>query len=305
MRTQFLLLFICFQVASGQQKEVSITIDDVPNVALYKRQGFTSHLLDRINTLNIPVAIFINEKQIAANEHTRENREGLATWLKNKNVTAGNHSYSHLNYADTTLAAFREDIIKGEIITSEILQRRPNYFRFPFNSLGKDSAAHRHIEEFLRRRGYVNTPFTVESEDWAFNAVYEEALKSNDTIKARKTGQHYVVHTLLLFDHFEKICDELFGRKIRHIYLCHDNQLNTDYLPELIKGLQTKGYTFITLDKALKDNVYYSTDYYTGRYGFSWIYRWQADETKRKMLMRREPPNEELQLEYTKITNRK
>ena len=40
------------------------------------------------------------------------------------------------------------------------------------------------------------TPFTVESEDWAYNTLYENALKNNDNDKARKIGEQYVTHTL-------------------------------------------------------------------------------------------------------------
>ena len=294
MRIFFCSMIFCFHPGFSQQKEVSITIDDVPNVEIYRRQGFSSVLLEQINTLNLPVAIFINEKNVYKNEFTRENHSGLVTWLKNKNVTAGNHSYSHMNYADTTLAAFQEDIVNGEVITRKTLKKSPAHFRFPFNSLGKDSAAHQQIKKFLLDKGYTVTPFTIESEDWSYNTKYEEALKDNNKEKALLIGKQYISHTLLLFEHFEKLCRELYGRNIRHIYLCHDNQLNTDYLVELTTRLQQQGYSFISLEDALQDKVYQSNDYYKGRFGFSWIYRWQPDEGKRKMLMRKEPMDEDL-----------
>jgi hypothetical protein len=47
---------------------------------------------------NIPVAIFINQKNIYKTEFQDKNLEGLTRWLKNKNVIAGNHSYSHVNF---------------------------------------------------------------------------------------------------------------------------------------------------------------------------------------------------------------
>ncbi len=57
----------------------------------------------------------------------------------NGQQNAGNHSISHLNYADTPLGVFQYDIIKGEAITNEILRQKHQaltYFRFPYNSLG-------------------------------------------------------------------------------------------------------------------------------------------------------------------------
>jgi peptidoglycan/xylan/chitin deacetylase (PgdA/CDA1 family) len=289
-----LLVSLIAQAATAQHKEVSITIDDVPNVHVYKHQGFSSSLLDQISELKLPVAIFINERNVHLNEFEKQNRQGLTKWLTNKNITSGNHSYSHINYSDTTLAAFKEDVLKGAILTSETLKKNPKYFRFPYNSMGKDSAAHNHVKTFLKEMGYINAPFTIESEDWAFNSSYEVALRNNDTEKAKEIGESYLTHTMQLFAYFEKICKELYGRNVKHIYLCHDNQLNTDYLMELVKRLKHSGYSFISLDEALKDKVYQSKDYYTGRFGFSWIYRWQPDEMKRKSLMKQEPVNESL-----------
>ncbi|HEX6893017.1 MAG TPA: polysaccharide deacetylase family protein [Chryseolinea sp.] len=292
--TILLLMSFIADVAFAQHKEVAITIDDIPNVHVYKHQDFSSTLLDQINELKLPVAIFINERNVHLNEFEKQNRQGLVKWLTSRNITSGNHSYSHMNYSDTTLAAFKEDVLKGAIITKETIKKNPKYFRFPYNSMGKDSAAHSRVKGLLKELGYINAPFTIESEDWAFNSSYEVALRNNDVEKAKQIGESYITHTLDLFTHFERVCKELYGRHIKHIYLCHDNQLNTDYLMELVKRLKHSGYSFISLDEALTDKVYQSKDHYTGRLGFSWIYRWQPDEMKRKSLMKQEPVNESL-----------
>jgi hypothetical protein len=157
--------------------------------------------------------------------------------------------------------------------------------------MGRDSIAHYQIKKYLKESGYINTPFTIESEDWAFNSAYEEAWKKGDSKKADEIGRQYIEHTVRLFEYFEKIILELYGRNIKHIYLCHDNHLNADYLTDLLAALTKQGYKYISLDNALKDKIYQSNDYYTGPYGFSWVYRWQKDELKRKTLMRQEPPN--------------
>ena len=289
-----LITSIIARTAISQHKEVAITIDDIPNVHVYKQQDFSSSLLNQIDDQKLPVAIFINERNVHLNEFEKQNREGLVKWLKNKNITPGNHSYSHMNYSDVTFAAFKEDVLKGVTITNETLKKNPKYFRFPYNSMGNDSAAHSQVKALIKELGYTNAPFTIESEDWDFNSNYEVALKNNDAEKAQQIAESYLTYTLQLFEHFEKLSKELYGRNIKHIYLCHDNQLNTDHLMELIKRLKHNGYSFISLEEALKDKVYQSKEYYTGRFGFSWIYRWQPDETKRKALMKSEPANESL-----------
>jgi peptidoglycan/xylan/chitin deacetylase (PgdA/CDA1 family) len=305
MRLFIFLLILTFQTCIAQPKQVSITIDDVPNTSLYKEDGFKSKLLDRLDAMNIPVAIFINEKNIYKTEFQDKNLEGLTRWLKNKNVIAGNHSYSHVNYADTTLKGFQQDILKGEQLTTKITHQRPGYFRFPYNSLGGDSIAHASIRQFLKDQGYTLTPFTVESEDWAYNTLYENALKNHDNDKARQIGEQYVTHTLKMFQYFETLTQQLYGSAIRHIYLCHDNRLNTDFMEKLLNELRSNGYSFITLKEALEDNVYQSNEYYFGRYGFSWIYRWQQNGEKRRQMMRGEPVDEDFRKAYDQLANKK
>ena len=305
MRFLTLIFTIILQTCIAQVKEVSITIDDVPNTRIYQEDAFKSVLLDRIDVMNIPVTIFINEKHIYNTSFESKNLLILERWLKTKNITAGNHSYSHINYADTTLAGFQQDIVKGELLTTKIIGHRPTYFRFPFNSLGNDSIQHMSIRKFLREKGYIHAPFTIESEDWAYNTLYENALRNNDNKKAKQIGEQYVAHTLSLFQYFEKVSKELYKREIRHIYLCHDNRLNTDYLEMLVNGLKERGYSFISLEKALEDKVYESREYYFGRYGFSWIYRWEPDSDKRKMMMRKEPTDETFRAAYEALTNQK
>jgi peptidoglycan/xylan/chitin deacetylase (PgdA/CDA1 family) len=278
--------------AGFSQKQVAITIDDIPNVEVFSRNKFSSPLLNIIIAIELPVAIFINEGNVYKNEFVAENKKGLSKWLNSAYITAGNHGYSHMNYSDTTLAAFEEDVKKGALITGEALGRSARYFRFPYNSMGKDSVAHQQVKKFLKKNKYINTPFTIESEDWVFNTAYEAAWKSNDLTKAQQIGEMYLEYTLALFEHFEKICLKVYGRNIRQIYLCHDNRLNADYMLELIKRLTQRGYSYITLDEALKDKVYQSQEYYSGRFGFSWIYRWEKDEAKRKSLMKHEPTYE-------------
>ena len=305
MRLIAFLLILTFSPCLAQLKQVAITIDDVPNTYIYAEDEFKSVLLGRLDGMNIPFAIFINEKNIRNTEFQKKNVEGFERWLRNKNVTVGNHSYSHLNYADTTLEGFQQDILDGEQLTTKLTKHRPKYFRFPFNSLGDDSTAHANIRKFLKEHGYIHTPFTIESEDWAYNTLYENALKNNDSEKASQIGEQYVSHTLDLFQYFETVSLKLYGRAIRHIYLCHDNRLNRDYLEKLVTRLRERDYAFLTLEEAMKDSIYHSKEYYNGRYGFSWIYRWEKDIEKRKQMMRGEPTDTAFQAEYNQVVNKK
>ncbi len=304
-----LAILLCTQ-SIAQSKQVSITLDDVPFTAWSEKTSLKTieqanhKILQAIDRHKAPVTIFINESPLIREGETDARIAILKQWLINPLITAGNHSYSHLNYTSITSAEFKDEIIKGEVITKKLLEGSNKtllYFRFPFNALGKDSITKAEMQSFLTARGYINTPFTIESSDYLFNRLYQQALDGNDKATAQRIAQAYIDYTLSSFDYFENLSIQLYGRKVSQIFLGHVNALHADYLDTLLEQLKKKGYTFSDLTTALADKVYKQTDYYAGPYGFSWFFRWEKDPEKRKGLLRQQPdaPNEYYQ-EYLK-----
>lgn len=300
--TALLTLLVPALAASGQ-KLVAITIDDVPGLSA-PRKAESTRLLSRLDSASVPVAVFINES------HLENNNNGniLAEWAKRDFVTLGNHTYSHPHYTEVGFDRFVKEISKGETITLQLAalnDKGLSYFRFPYNDLGSDSTGQKVIADHLAQKGYEVAPFTVESADWMFNVVYNHYLTKNDSAMARSIGNTYVEHTLALFEFFENMAGELFRRPIPHIYLCHDNALNADYLPVLMERLSARGYRFISLSEAMTDEAYKTQNHYYGNAGFSWLYRWIPDTENRKNLLRSEPENPEVYQEYLKLTGQK
>lgn len=303
------LAFLLINAAAfAQQRSVSVTIDDVPNVQLFEANGYSSILLKRLDSLALPVAIFINEGNLKQTKSFDKNKGLLKSWVLNDHITVGNHSYSHPNYGDVGFDVFKENVLKGEELTHEILKgsgKKLEYFRFPFNGMGKDSAAQASMKQFLNSKNYIVTPFTVESEDWLYTQLYEKALREKDFKSAKSIGEKYVQFSLALFDHFDSLSVAHYRKPAKQIYLCHDNRLNTDYLPVLINALQKKSYKMISLKEAMLDPVYQSKDYYHGNAGFSWIYRWMENVDKRRAAMRAEPTNTDIQKAYEEMSKAK
>jgi len=179
--TLTLFIFILIHFAATGQSKISITIDDVPNTRLFEQDNYESKLLKKLDSLNIPIAIFINEGLIYRTDAFSKNFELLNQWAQRKYITLGTHTYSHPYYSKIGFEDFSHDIIKGEIITKELgkhYQKEVKYFRAPYNDLGKDSIEQFKLDSFLNKNGYISTPFTVESSDWMYNAVYRYHLKT-------------------------------------------------------------------------------------------------------------------------------
>jgi len=296
-----LAVFLFQSVFAQAQKQVAITIDDVPNTKKFQQDRFKAQLLKKLDSMQLPVAIFINEGKIYATDSVSKNFQLLNDWAKRKYITLGNHTFSHPRYSDVGFDAFTSDIDKGESITRELAKKlgKPlKHFRFPFNDLGKDSLQRNEIENYLAQKDCQITPFTVESTDWAFDIAYEYYLAKGDKANAKIIGEKYVSKTIEIFDFFEAQSELQFHRQISQIYLCHDNSLNADYLPKIIRLLKAKKYTFISLDEALKDKVYQQKNNYQKKWGISWFYRWMTSQGEISRVMKKEPNNEEIEKLY-------
>lgn len=300
------LLCLIISLYTFCQKEVAITIDDVPNTRKFQKDNFNAKLLNKLDSLNIPVAIFINEGLIYKTEYPSKNLKLLEEWINKDFVTLGNHSFNHSRYSSVSLDSFANDILKGESITRElsILYNKPlKHFRFPYNDLGKDSTEYSKVEVLLKAQNYTITPFTIESSDWMFNFVYEYYQNQNNIQEANKIAQQYIEKTLEYFNYFDSISFEVYGRSIKQIYLCHDNSINADYLDVLLNELKENGYSFITLDEAISDNIYSQSIQRYTKWGISWFYRWINDESKIKNLMNNEPDIINIYKEYQKLNS--
>lgn len=90
-------------------------------------------------------------------------------------------------------------------------------------------------------------------------------------------------------EYWENQTQALFGREINQILLIHSNTLNADYYDQLCEMAREKGYEFITLDEALRDEAYKSKDTFIGTSGISWIHRWAITADKPKEFFAGEP----------------
>lgn len=305
-RITILFTFLALSIfINAQDKCVAITMDDLfiayNNISIKEVEQKSDSLLNTITKLNIPVTVFVNEKSVLKENEIDKRLELYTKWVNNPLITIGNHTYSHKNCAETELSLFEDDIIKGETLSRDLLKqanKELKYFRFPFNCTGKDSASRADVFSFLEKKGYIVAPFTIESGDYMFNALYCNYLNKGMINEANQIIEKYIDFTVELFQYFEGLTNQLYGRNINHVYLCHTNLLNTACIDKLVMRLKEKGYKFISFDKALEDEVYKSKDYYTNRYGISWIYRWIKNNDDRKKLMRQEPYLKEIEEQY-------
>jgi len=280
----FLLLVFLLSVGSfGQTKSIAITIDDLPYASLgpslsdvYEARQNIRSILDTLRAHHVPAVAFVNEQKLMVNDQL-DMRVGLLEQWLDGGVELGNHTYSHPNLNKTPLPEFEDEVVKGEVITRRLMKERgkdERYFRHPFLMTG-DTLEHKHeFEAFLKSRGYIVAPVTMENLDWAFNSAYRQAIKDDESGTARKVLDAYLAQTDIDLDYYEKMTQTLFGHPIAHVMLMHSNQVNGMVLDQVLAKFEARGYKFITLEEALKDPAYQTADNYAGPYGYPWEHRW-------------------------------
>ncbi len=298
MKKMLLLLFM-LPLAALAQKKVAITIDDLPYAgpgdhSIQNMKAVNDAVLAQLGKHGIKAVGFVNEGKVERHGKAKEKRAILHDWL-DAGQELGNHTYSHLKLYDTSLVAFKADVLKGAILTKKLLdeQNQPlRYFRHPYSNTGATAEVKEGLDKFLHAQSYQAAPHTVESSDWLFNAVYAKAKIKGDTLMMQRIAASYLNQTARMFDYFEQQAQKVVGRPIPHIYLCHVNELQADALDELLLMLENKGYTFVSLEEALEDKAYQLEDYYVGKQGPSWLHRWNRQE-EMNVLLRQEPALEE------------
>lgn len=261
--------------AVAAAREVAITIDDLPRGRdggprdLVAVRAMTERLLAPFRQQDIPVIGFVNEGRRV--DFAAEGlREVLDVWL-DAGADLGNHSFSHLDINVVSLDEYTADIVRGEPIVRAALAARGRelrYFRHPFLHTGPTRESSAGLQAFLHRRGYRVAPVTLDNADYMFAALY---LRPEHRERVRR---EYVPYLESIVAFFEARALEVVGREIPQVLLLHANQLNADLMPELLAMLRRRGYTFVTLEHALRDGAYRLPDEYVGRGGFSWIHRW-------------------------------
>ena len=272
---RFIPILLFAATAFAQSRQVAITIDDLPRTGdgggrdLASIRKMTEKLLAPLR--GIPVIGFVN-----AGRAQRLGDTGLQTILKiwlDHGATLGNHSYSHPDLNNVPLDRYTADILEGEPAITRALGHRPVYFRHPFLHAGNDATKKRGLSEFLAAHGYTVAPVTFDNSEWMFAAIYGNAL-GRDAALAARVKHAYVPYMESVIAFFEERSKEVVGREFPQTLLIHASQLNADTMPDLLAMFRRRGYTFVSLEQALKDDSYRLPENYIGNGGFSWIHRW-------------------------------
>lgn len=286
MKLLMLLYFLSISFFCCSQKQVSITFDDLPaalpKISLKHTIDVNKRLVAKVNAEQVPAIGFVNESMIDVFGEVEERVDILRMW-RDHGLELGNHTYSHEDYNSLPFNKFEEELLKGEIYTKKVLQEKQKkikYFRPPFLNMGSTPDTRKKLENLLKDNGYEIAPATVTNSDFIFNLIYLKAKIEGDTALMHTIGNSYIGFTSQRLDYYESVAAKIFRKDIPQIFLCHVNELNADYIDNILILFRSRGYEFISLDAALANPVFHQNDSYTGKDGVSWLLRWIPENQK-------------------------
>lgn len=283
--------------ANKISREVAFTIDDLPlNSKMHpdvaSRKKATIQLLNILTTYKIPAIGFVNEKKLYKNNRIDQGKVGILNLWIQAGLELGNHTFSHPDLHKTSLEDFKKDVIKGEAITRILLENNGKslqFFRHPFLHTGLCLEIKKNLEAFLQHRGYRIAPVSIDNSEWIFASAYEKALMKKDSRLIKRIVQAYIDYMDAVFAYYEDQSRRLLGYEIKQILLLHANLLNAHHLDQLVKKIRARGYTFISLTRAITDKAYLLKDSYTGPTGITWLHRWALSSGQRGEFFKGEP----------------
>lgn len=289
-----LIFILAISLAAQTPRYIAVTIDDLPVVSLQRaitvQRRITKNILKHIRKAEVPAIGFVNERKLFQDGKRDEDQIDLLRMWLNGGLELGNHTYSHKSLHNIPIKEYEAEILRGEIITRQLLEKngmRMRYFRHPYLNTGLNLQVKKDLDVFLRKHEYQIAPVSIDNSDWIFARAYDISIGKKDSKLKMKIGRAYVPYLEAKMHYWERQSVKLFGREIKQILLLHANSINADYFDDVAEMLKKRGYKFITLEESLTDEAYKLPDTFTKRAGISWLHRWALEKGRENVL-----PNE-------------
>lgn len=268
----------CLAADAAQNRTVAITFDDLPGAGALtaaEAEDANHRILTALKEYGVPSTGFVIDQRGQDLGPAAFGRI-LKAWLDGGH-DLGNHTYSHQDFNDLSLAQFEEEVTRGESTIAKLLAergRKLRYLRFPFNHTGDTPEKLSGAANLLRERGYDLATCTIENSDYEFARAYDLMLTRKANSDAARLREAYLKFTAAEIDYFTGLHRRIFGQETPHVMLLHVNRLNRDVTGSVLELFKERGYRFVTLETAQSDPAYRTPITRPTKYGPMWAYRW-------------------------------
>jgi peptidoglycan-N-acetylglucosamine deacetylase len=240
--------------ASSAKPQIAITMDDPQVKPEYGLSAVevNRRILDALEKHKIKAGLFVCGMRV----DSQDGKQLLSTW-NDAGHMLGNHSYSHLflHSQKVTLAAYCDDIAKGEAVISGYSQFQKR-FRYPFFKEGDTAEKRDGVRKFLADRGYRHGRATIDASDWAIDDRLTKRVAKDSTADLAPYRKFYLDHLWERAQFYDDLAVKALGRRPAHTLLVHHRLLNALFLGDVLDMFQKRGWEPISAEKAYNDPIY-------------------------------------------------
>ena len=271
MHILFFIFFSIFSVKSFATIKVAITVDDLPTHDILPvgvtRIEVAKKMLEIFKKHKVPEAYgFINGDQL------KWGHEEILTAWTDAGYPLGNHTFTHHDLNEVTLLQYQNDIqLNVPVLEKRHQQNKINYFRYPYLHEGDTEEKRNGVRKYLKSHQYKVAEVTLYWEDYSWNAPYARCRNKNDLKNIEWLQESFLKSALDELILQQTKANLLFKREISHILLYHIGAFDAEVLDALLASYKKRGVEFITLEEAMKDEVYSLDSKYVNKIGVDFL----------------------------------
>ena len=245
-----------FRVPAGLQ--IAITFDDLPAHSALSpgetRIEVATKIIAALRDAHMPpICGFMNGLPV---EPQPADAAVLQAW-RAAGFPLGNHTWSHLNLNQHSLAEFEADSSRNETLLREWMKGEDwHCFRFPFLAEGDAPEKKSAIRSFLLQRGYKVAAVTMSFGDYQWNEPYARCRAKGGNTAMASLESSYLETADANIRYYRNLSQTLYGRDIPYVLLMHVGAFDAEMLPRLLALYRSRFFQFVTLEVAESDPFY-------------------------------------------------
>lgn len=241
-------------------------------------------LIEKLKSHKVPAIGFLNGATISDGEKFYPVRANIARLWRDAGFEIGIGNFKHVWFYNTPFDDYVAGVEKNEGVARKILAEKNlqlRYFSYPYLNTGKNAEERNRFEAWLNSRGLSAVKYTIDNQEWMYSYAYDMARNDNDVNTMNEIRADFIRYMSKMFDHFEAYSTEMFGRDIAQTMVLTPSRLVTDSADELFGMIERRGYKFVSMEEAQKDEAYRTPESFYGESGISWFERWQMLQGKK------------------------
>ncbi len=253
-----------------KSKEMCITFDELPASRAFGEvdaEALNYLILQGLRNHQIKAAGFV------VGSYVEGSFDILGQWL-NEGHTLGNLTNSNQDYHQIDIKSFISDIAKGYDMLEPMLSgfgQKKQYFRFPYLHYGTKLKTKEAINIYLEDQNILTVHATIVVDDYLYNLSMEKLGKIPDSNSLKQLRYEYIEHIIFRIQDAELKSKQVLGRSCRQIMQFRANRINAVLLEEILTAIENLDYKFVSLERALEDELYSRAEAYYGARGVGFL----------------------------------